>query len=121
MGLFDTGIVSGASILHFYHPDYSSFSLGKYLMLLTVDWLKSEDYSFYYPGYIAPGHPRLGYKLFLGREQADVWDERMRRWVPFTEEIMDPLPYTEADLRTYLDVSRNHARDKREFAAAIGI
>lgn len=119
MGIFDKGIFAGASLLHFYDPDYKSRSLGKYLMLLTVDWLKQNEYTFYYPGYILPGQPRFDYKLFLGKAQASVYDHMLNRWVAFSEEMMNPEPYTEDDLNAFYDVSRNHKYDKREFEAAI--
>ena len=39
--------------------------------------------------------------------------------VAFSEEMMNPEPYTEDDLNAFYDVSRNHKYDKREFEAAI--
>ncbi len=51
-GYFDVGEKSAASILHFFDPDYKRFSLGKYLILLTLDYLRDHGYQFYYPGYV---------------------------------------------------------------------
>ena len=89
MGLFDLGANACASILHFYHPDYARFSLGRYLVLLTVDLLRERGYEWYYPGYVVPGRPKFDYKLFLGKECAEYYDPGEERWKPFEEGILD--------------------------------
>lgn len=67
-GYFDVGRASAASILHFYDPTYRKHSLGKFLILLTIDYLKQHGFRWYYPGYIVQGLPKMDYKLFVGEE-----------------------------------------------------
>jgi len=49
VGIFDIGKQSAQSILHFYDPEYSKYSLGKYLLLITVRYLQEHKFNFYYP------------------------------------------------------------------------
>lgn len=90
MGLFDTGAKACASILHFYHPGYARFSLGRYLVLLTVDLLRERGFEWYYPGYVVPGHPKFDYKLFLGKDCAEYFHPVEQGWKPFEEGLLDP-------------------------------
>lgn len=89
MGIFDTGARSAASILHFYDPDYARYSLGKYLILLTLDVLRERGFEWYYPGYVVTGERRFDYKLFLGRDKASYFDPRIQEWAPFRDEILE--------------------------------
>jgi arginyl-tRNA--protein-N-Asp/Glu arginylyltransferase len=88
MGIFDTGARAAASILHFYDPEYARFSLGKYLILLTIDELRARGFEWYYPGYVVTGERRFDYKLFLGRDKASYFDPAHQAWRPFREEIL---------------------------------
>jgi arginine-tRNA-protein transferase len=87
-GYFDVGEQSAASILHFFDPDYKGYSLGKYLILLTLDYLKANGFRFYYPGYIVEGLPKMDYKLFLGRKDAQYFDPETISWKYFQEDIL---------------------------------
>lgn len=96
-GYFDLGDRSAASILHFFDPTYRRYSLGKYLILLTVDYLKSKGYEFYYPGYVAAGFPKLDYKLFLGKEAAQYFHFETETWRQFQNSILKPEDYSEIE------------------------
>lgn len=87
-GYFDLGETSAASILHYFDPDYRRHSLGKYLILLTVDYLRDSGRVWYYPGYVVQGHPKMDYKLFLGEEHARYYDPENSRWRPFTRALL---------------------------------
>jgi leucyl-tRNA---protein transferase len=87
-GYFDVGKISAASILHFFDPLYSRYSLGKYLILLTIDYLTSKGYTFYYPGYIVEGLSKMNYKLFLGKNEAQYFDPEASTWKYFQESIL---------------------------------
>jgi len=87
-GYFDVGENSATSILHFSDPLYKSNSLGKYLILLTLDYLKCNGYTFYYPGYVVEGLPKMNYKLFLGKEDAQYFDPEMVMWRSFEDNIL---------------------------------
>lgn len=90
MGIFDVGSRAGSSILHFYDPAYARYSPGKYLILLTVDYLKGLGCEWYYPGYVICGVPRFDYKLFLGRDTAAYFDPVDESWKPFDDQILVP-------------------------------
>lgn len=87
-GYFDVGDKAAASILHFFDPEYGRYSPGKYLILLTIDYLKSHGYEFYYPGYVVEGIEKMNYKLFLGREEAQYFDPLTVSWKYFQESIL---------------------------------
>ena len=96
-GYFDLGERSAASILHFFDPAYKRYSLGKYLILLTVDHLKACGYEFYYPGYVAAGNPKLDYKLFLGKGAAHYLDLETGTWRHFDSRILNGEEYSEGE------------------------
>jgi leucyl-tRNA---protein transferase len=87
-GFFDLGETSAASILHYFDPDYRRHSLGKFLILLTIEYLQASGRIWYYPGYVVQGHPKMDYKLFLGDEQAQYFDPGTSRWKPFSRELL---------------------------------
>jgi arginine-tRNA-protein transferase len=87
-GYFDLGNESAASILHFFDTMYKSKSLGKYLLLITADFLKEAGYTFYYPGYLVAGLPKMDYKLFIGKEATQYFDPAFQTWTSFHENIL---------------------------------
>ncbi|MEQ1584482.1 MAG: arginine-tRNA-protein transferase [Cyclobacteriaceae bacterium] len=87
-GYFDVGATSAASILHFFDPLYKDYSLGKFLMLLTVDFLRSSKYEFYYPGYLVAGIDKMNYKLFIGKEATHYFDPKTISWKHFQQNIL---------------------------------
>ncbi len=87
-GYFDVGEKGAASILHFFDPQFKKYSLGKYLILLTIDYLKQNHYQWYYPGYVVEGNSKMDYKLFLGKEQAQYFDPESITWKYFQESIL---------------------------------
>ena len=78
-GYFDLGEKSAASILHFFDPAYGKHSLGKFLILITLDYLKANNFWWYYPGYIVQGLPKMDYKLFVGPD-AEYFDPIEIHW-----------------------------------------
>lgn len=96
-GYFDLGERAAASILHFFDPAYKRYSLGKYLILLTVDYLKAAGYEFYYPGYVAAGNPKLDYKLFLGKGAAQYFALETGTWVDFDNRVLNGDEYSESE------------------------
>jgi arginyl-tRNA--protein-N-Asp/Glu arginylyltransferase len=81
VGIFDDGAGSMAGIINFYDPEYSSRSLGKYLMLLKGQYAKDHGKQFYYPGYIATGFTKFDYKLWMDREASEIYDAAQQQWV----------------------------------------
>jgi len=88
VGYFDCGHKAAASILHSYHPDYSRYSLGKYLILLTLDYLRINDYRYYYPGYVIEDLDKMDYKLFLGKDVAEYFKPETLSWESFKDELL---------------------------------
>lgn len=97
VGYFDTGLRSGASILHFFDPEYRRYSLGKYLILLTLDYLRNQGMEYYYPGYVVAGKEKMNYKLFLGRSHATYFDPTSASWRPFHERLLQSEKLSEMD------------------------
>ncbi len=97
VGYLDLGQTSGAGILNFFDPDYRKYSLGKYLMLLKFDFLKSSGYQFYYPGYVVAGLSKMDYKLFLGEDVAEYFDADQQVWLPFRKELLQAEEITALD------------------------
>lgn len=64
--LFDIGANSIASLLGVFDKGYSKYSLGMYTMMIEIEFAKSQEKSFYYPGYILDNTPNFDYKLRVG-------------------------------------------------------
>ncbi len=82
-GFFDEGDTTLAGILNIYHPDYKQKSLGKYLMLLKIEYALQHNKQFYYPGYISTTFSKFDYKLFPDKEATEVYLSNSRQWVPW--------------------------------------
>ena len=80
LGIFDKGLNSIAGIMNFYHPDYKKYSLGKYLMLLKMEYAKSNHIHWYYTGYIVYGYPKFDYKLFADKTAAQLFFPELNKW-----------------------------------------
>ncbi len=87
-GYLDLGEKAAASILHFFDPDYARYSLGKYLILITIDYLKENGYDYYYPGYVVQHLKKMDYKLFLGKEHAEYFEPETVSWKKFQDSIL---------------------------------
>ncbi|MEZ4986958.1 MAG: arginine-tRNA-protein transferase [Saprospiraceae bacterium] len=92
ISFFDIGNSTSASILGIYDPDYQSYSLGYFTMLLEMEYCKQQHFNYYYPGYVVPGYPRFDYKLRLGsieylRLHAYQWLD----YETYEEDQHDPL------------------------------
>ncbi|WP_324674004.1 GNAT family N-acetyltransferase [Hymenobacter sp. GOD-10R] len=83
-GIFDSGRRTLAGIMNFYDPAYRRHSLGKYLMLLKIEYALSQQLDYYYPGYLVHDYPKFDYKLFACREATEVFDCVNRYWLPFS-------------------------------------
>lgn len=105
VGIFDIGKQSAQSILHFYDPDYSKYSLGKYLLLITVGYLQEHKFTYYYPGYIVCNRPCFDYKLFLGEDIAQYYDPSNADWLVYDASIMNDQKYTEDDVIDFFSLS----------------
>jgi leucyl-tRNA---protein transferase len=82
-GIFDRGETTIAGIMNFYDPSYKSKSLGKYLMLLKINYAMATGKTHYYPGYIVGGFPKFDYKLFPDPGATEFYDSNREEWLPF--------------------------------------
>ena len=82
VGFFDKGLKSLMSVLHFYHPDYKRYSLGKFLMLITKDFAQDAKMDFVYPGYFTIDGTKMDYKIFPQIEAIEVFLSKDKAWVP---------------------------------------
>ena len=99
IGYFDSGETSIAGILNFYHPAYKNRSLGKFLMLLKIEYAIKFRKEWYYLGYIANGYDKFDYKLFPDRKATEVYDSVRKEWNPFS------LPLSSGLLGFKIDIS----------------
>ncbi len=81
--IIDIGQDTLASIFGMYDPDYRSYSLGLYTMMLEVEICLNAEMPYYYMGYFVPGNPRFDYKLRVG--QIEYFDMKTEKWLSYTE------------------------------------
>ena len=86
-GVFDKGQDSIAGIKNIYHPEYLQYSLGKYLMLIKLQYCLQNNVEWYYPGYIAPGHKKFDYKLFIDKDATEVFIPEIKNWISYKKFI----------------------------------
>jgi len=82
VGFFDMGLKSLMSVLHFYHPNYKRYSLGKFLMLITRNFAQDAKMDFIYPGYFTVNGNKMDYKVFPQKESIEVFLSKDKCWVP---------------------------------------
>lgn len=90
-GIFDNGNHTIAGIMNFYHPAYHRQSLGKYLMLLKMQYAQQQHKAHYYPGYLVGHYPKFDYKLFACQSATELYDALTSRWLPFSWETATEL------------------------------
>ncbi|WP_018345115.1 hypothetical protein [Cytophaga aurantiaca] len=81
-GYFDIGNNSAAGIISFYDLAYKKHSLGKYLILLKVNYCKELELDFFYPGYFAPNYAAFDYKLSIGKKNLSFLQLSSQSWLP---------------------------------------
>ena len=87
-GVFDQGQNSIAGILNFYHPAYKKYSLGKYLMLLKIEYALTTGRKWYYPGYIVKDYPKFDYKLFIDKASAEILIPEKNQWYSYDRDLL---------------------------------
>ncbi len=83
-GYFDKGEKALTGILNMYHPLYSKYSLGKYLILKKIDYAMANHFTHYYTGYISTSIDKFDYKLFPDINAIEVYLPKDKIWVPYT-------------------------------------
>ncbi|MBO0932494.1 GNAT family N-acetyltransferase [Fibrella aquatilis] len=90
-GIFDRGMRTIAGIMNVYDPDYKRYSLGKYLMLLKINFAQQQRLDYYYPGYVVSYYPKFDYKIAAAESATEVLDTTNDRWLPFSWETVKEL------------------------------
>ena len=83
VGFFDKGSQTIAGLMNIYHPQYRSFSPGKFLMLQKLKYALSQRMKFYYTGYISPESTRFDYKTFPDPQAVEVLLPAHKQWIPY--------------------------------------
>ena len=94
VGYYDLGKNALMGILNIYHPDYSKYSLGKYLMLKKIDYALTNNIDYYYTGYMGTGVSVFDYKIFPDINSVDVFLPFEKEWQPYKQ-------YTKKQLNEY--------------------
>jgi len=98
-GIFDLGEAAAAGINVFYDPEYRRFSLGKYLIYKKMEFCRDRGYSWFYPGYVAPGQPRFDYKWSVGNPGIQSLDLASGAWMAWHPGDPVPDPFREMESR----------------------
>jgi arginine-tRNA-protein transferase len=89
LGVFDRGIESLSGILNFFHPDYSRYSPGKFLMLKKIELGISLGMPYYYPGYVTVDFPKFDYKFWPGKDYVELFDPLQTRWLEYKPQLVE--------------------------------
>jgi arginyl-tRNA--protein-N-Asp/Glu arginylyltransferase len=84
-GFFDLGNNSAAGICSVYHPDYATYSPGRYMIYEKIMYCKKNKFRYFYPGYFVPGYPLFDYKLTIGKSFMEYFDTYKKNWFPISE------------------------------------
>lgn len=93
VGYFDIGDASAAGIISFYDLAYKKYSLGKYLILLKINYCQKLELDFFYPGYFAPNYPAFDYKLAISRDSLSFLQLSSQHWLPIDSFGLENDPY----------------------------
>jgi len=83
VGYFDLGENALAGILNFYHPHYKKYSLGKYLILLKINYALQNNIALYYSGYMSSAITKFDYKIFPDITAMEVFLPIEKKWLPY--------------------------------------
>lgn len=97
LSFFDIGRESASSIMGIYDPNYHSYSLGYYTMLMEMDYCLKLGLEYYYPGYVVPGYDRFDYKVRIG--DVEVYEMNSWKWKPFNLKGEFVTPVQEMELK----------------------
>ncbi len=90
---FDLGANSIASLEAAYDPDYASYSLGFYTMLLEIQYCQQQKLTFYYPGFYPRDISMFNYKLRPGG--MTFFRLKTQEWLPIGELTNDDWLFEE--------------------------
>lgn len=91
--IFDRGATSLASLEAAYHPDFQRFSLGLYTMLLEIEFGKTQNMNWYYPGFYPKDTSMFDYKFRTGN--VEFFRLKNQCWLPWEEAAPSDWLYDE--------------------------
>lgn len=105
-GVFDIGENSAQGIVSIFDPNYKKYSLGKYLFLQKILFLKSAGYEYFFPGYFVPGYKQFDYKLEMAKSSTYFLDFGQRKWYStrIIETYQQPLQLIHTKLKRLQDI-----------------
>ncbi|HLO44319.1 MAG TPA: hypothetical protein VK175_08310 [Leadbetterella sp.] len=80
-GVFDLGENTAQGIVSVFDPNYKKYSLGKYLFLQKILFLKNAGYEYFYPGYFVPGYKQFDYKLEMAKSSTAFLHFGKKSWL----------------------------------------
>lgn len=80
-GVFDVGDESAQGIVSVFDPNYKKYSLGKFLFLQKILFLKESGYKYFYPGYFVPGYKQFDYKLEMAKSSTSFLNFGKKQWL----------------------------------------
>lgn len=80
-GVFDLGENSAQGIVNVFDPNYKKYSLGKFLFLHKILYLKSLGLEYFYPGYFVPGYKLFDYKLEMAKSSTSFLNFGKKEWL----------------------------------------
>lgn len=93
VGYFDTGKECVAGITSFYDHAYAKNSLGRYIIMLKIQYCIAQQFRYFYPGYFAPEYEAFDYKLTIGTEKLEYLKLSTETWVPIQSYSAHDDPY----------------------------
>ncbi len=84
VGYFDKGLHTIAGILNMYNPNYSKYSLGKFLMLQKINFALANNMQYYYTGYISTAITKFDYKIFPDKAAIEVYLPAHDKWIAYS-------------------------------------
>ncbi len=115
VGYFDTGKDCAAGITSFYDQAYKKYSLGKYIIMLKIQYCMDQQYAYFYPGYFVPNYPAFDYKLSIGTETLQYLSLRTNTWTPIQTFVAneDPFQVMLKKLKEFEGVFASHGIDQK--------
>ena len=110
-GIFDKGDRAAAGISCYYDPGYRKHSLGKYLIYLKMEHCQREGLEWFYPGYAAPGQPRIDYKWDLGAATLEFLSLSTGAWE--RRDSSGSVPHPLEEMTSHLEALADLTADRR--------
>lgn len=79
--IMDLGLVGASMVYLVFDPKFEKRSIGKYIILKTIEWALTEGYKYLYLGFYIPQHTKMDYKSQFG--PGERLNPYIFKWGPF--------------------------------------